>query len=87
MSGWVPPDRFASDPLPDGQSNYFASVGFEYLPRASGRAGQSRRVGKVNERRLGEQRGTGGVLPQLLPAIVQAVEPGGGGVFFSVRPW
>jgi hypothetical protein len=37
--------------------------------------------------RGGEQSGTGGLLLQLPTVMAQALEPGGGGVFFSVRWW
>jgi hypothetical protein len=87
IGGGVPPDRFASDPWPDGQSHHLARVGFEHLQTTRPGLGQKRRVGQVQDWRLGKQGGTGGLLPKLLSVLIQAVEPEEGGVFFSVRWW
>ena len=87
MGEGVPPDRFASDPRADGQSNDLARVGFEHLQTTRPGLGQKRRVGQVQDRRLGKQGGTGGLLPKLLSVLIQAVEPEESGVFFSVRWW
>ena len=87
LGSGIAPNGFARDPGSDGQSGDLAPVGLEDLQGSRGGLGQSRRLGEIHQRRLGKQCGTGGLLPELLPVMVQAVEPGGGGVFFSVSPW
>ena len=83
----MPPESFPSAKLPNGQSNHLAGRGLEHLPRGGGRFRQRGRVGEVDERRPGKQGGAGGLLTELPAVGAQAIEPGGVGVFFSVRPW
>jgi len=85
--GRIAPDRFAGEKLPDRQGDDHAGVGFEHLPRAAALGGLRGRGAKVDDRRAGKERRAGGLLAQALPIIIQAVEPGRGGVFFRVRWW